>query len=91
MFCGVIAPWQAVEAQDPGPVYFPVPWGAPGPDCAKLIEGKTALSRTAAAGSSSEREGVDWGKVIMSRSAAILYPKFPRRQSPISWAGNSST
>jgi hypothetical protein len=49
-----------------------------------VIEGKTAVSRRAAARSGNEREGVDWAKVIMSRSAAILYPNFPRRQSPIS-------
>src|SRR5580658_6924280 len=84
MFCGVIAPWQAVEAQDPGPVYFPAPGDGAAADCARAIEGKKAVNRRAAAHSSNEREGVDWGNVIMSRSAGILYPNFPRRQSPIS-------
>src|SRR5580698_2704549 len=46
MFCGVIAPWQAVEAQDPGPVYFPAPWDAAPPACAKVIHGN--VQKTAA-------------------------------------------
>src|SRR3974390_52612 len=75
-FWGVIAPWQAVEAHDPGPVYFPAPGDAP-PACAKQESGSTANETTKpsriAAGGRNTREGLV-GFVFIS-SKCIEHPR----------------